>query len=180
MEHNLVQKLSHKMKIRMWASCLKPAKINQNGEMVISPHWFIKWGVFLLALVFVAATVVLLFDPKIKEEAVAACGMFALILGFCSIGAAISKMVINEETIRTYKWYGKKTIRFADITRVENTTLYGGAIVIRSNKKSITVTLENRGIHDFVKHLSRKLGSERVAHASAIISERIRVINSYQ
>ncbi|MFX3633289.1 MAG: hypothetical protein ACE3L7_30510 [Candidatus Pristimantibacillus sp.] len=117
---------------------------------------------------------------KRLEEVVAVCGMLALILGFCSIGAAISKMVINEETIRTHKWYGKKTIRFADITRVESTKLYGGAIVIKSNKKSITVTLENRGINDFVNHLSQKLGSERIAEASAMISERIRVINSYQ
>ncbi|WP_042163326.1 hypothetical protein [Paenibacillus gorillae] len=177
---------------RTWANYLRsPAKTNQFGEMVLSSGGWMKWFQFIIF--FILATVSMMFFAEIAGEVefaadgyvyydeeieykiiiFLATGVLAFFMILWWIATMISKYVFNPEEIRMYKFYGKRTIRLADITRIDRSKLFGGAIIIvANNKKSMMIALDNRGISHFVKFLTEQLGPERTENAAALISER--------
>ncbi|WP_188887122.1 hypothetical protein [Paenibacillus radicis (ex Gao et al. 2016)] len=163
--------------------------------MVIFPGRWITWSLFLLLLLAIAVSIGLFADTindveispngdiYYEDDAVEYKIIFfftSVIIAFslllCWIASLISKVVISKEEIRSYKWYGRKTISFNDIIRIDRTKLFGGAIVIVAQKKSMMITLDNRGISHFVKFLSEQLGSDRTENATALIAERKKMI----
>ncbi|MFF2090711.1 hypothetical protein [Paenibacillus sp. NPDC058174] len=158
--------------------------------MVLTSGGWMKWAQFVIF--FILATVSMMFFAEVAGEvefasdgyvyydeeieykiiiffATAVLAFFMLLWWIATI---ISKYVFNPEEIRMYKFYGKRTIRLADITRIDRSKLFGGAIVVVAGKKSMLIALDHRGISHFVKFLTEQLGPERTENAAALIAER--------
>ncbi|USG67251.1 hypothetical protein NDK47_08255 [Brevibacillus ruminantium] len=127
----------------------------------------IKWGTFSVSLFFIISLVLLAVftDDTFSEIQFVLILTVALLFGLGSLALYLSKVVIGETTITSYKWYGKKSIRFSDIKEVDYTSFFGGCIVLKDGHQSVWVPIENVGTADFVKLLCAKVGQEQCGKA---------------
>ena len=77
MERNLMRA----MKAHIWESCLKSAKRNQRGEMVLRFPSLMKWGILGLFLIVLGLTLATVVEKSDKLELVAFLGIITLFLG---------------------------------------------------------------------------------------------------
>ncbi|MFM1653951.1 hypothetical protein ACI7RC_17890 [Brevibacillus sp. B_LB10_24] len=152
----------------------QPAKKNQTGEMLLVKGGMIKWGTFSVSLFFMISLVLisLFSDDPFTEIQFALILTVALFLGLGCLALHLSKIVISEAAITSYKWYGKKSIRFSDIKEVDYTSFFGGCIVLKDGDKSVWVPIENVGTAEFVTLLCEKLGREQCGKAVQAIYTR--------
>lgn len=151
-----------------------PAKRNKAGEMILVQSSLVKWLAFFLFLLATSFFLGQIFRDHLVEEAIGFTGVLTIALGYYFWVLATSKIVVNESTVISCKWYGKKTIPFSRLEQVTVTPTFGGCLILRDDKRSFRVPLEYVGMAEFVVLLREKVGYDKSVQAIVAISERKR------
>ncbi|WP_028549733.1 hypothetical protein [Paenibacillus sp. UNC451MF] len=153
----------------------QPARRNRRGEIVLAKGKLINWIVYIAFLIAVMAFVLFYMNEEDSDEWIynlVNLGAASIFLGVCSFMLALSKTVVNEQTVTAHRWYGKKSISFSDVHTISFTRFFGGCFVLKGEKKTVWVPLENVGSAEFVELLCKRLGTERCTVAVEALNNR--------
>ncbi|OXM85380.1 hypothetical protein CF651_15300 [Paenibacillus rigui] len=144
--------------------------------MVFKKSALIRWLTYLIFLMTLALLVYQQFDDsfEVDERAlfVLGIGSALVLLGFLSIVFTFSKVVVTEQGLRFYRWYGAKMIHFTDITEVGHTRFFGGQLLVKGARRSAWVSIDYVGTAELVKLLCEKIGEDRCFKASKALNKR--------
>lgn len=145
----------------------KKAKRNKYGDMILRQSAWIRFVCLLLLVLFCCTAIFFYEDENLEVAAVV--GLLTVCLAFGVAALLISKVVVSDQEMISYKWYGKRRMKLSDLKSIQYSSLWGGSIVLRDSSRAITIPTEYAGAAEFVKHLVERLGPEFCSNATYAI-----------
>jgi hypothetical protein len=135
------------------------------GNLILQRPGMIQTAPFILTLITLIYLCLKLLDHRILTEErlglMILMGFFTLLWGVLWVAVVISRTVVDEEGITTYRLLGKKHLRFDDITAIDYSSLWGGCTVLKGQKVRLTVPFDTNGFLEFYQMLKDKFGYEK-------------------
>lgn len=103
-----------------------------------------------------------------------------IVLGIINITFAISKTLIDNDGITTYRLYGKRHLDFNSIVSVEYTKMYMGCVLLKGTGIKLLVPLDTYGFSEFHEILKSKLGFEKCILIENEMKNRRKLLENYK
>lgn len=168
--------------VNVLGAAFKPAKRNSSGHIVLIKNTLFT-GFLLLGAIIGALCIVLNVITGVSDKD-AMLGIYAgvaalFICGLLFIGLKCSKTVAEEEAITSYRWYGRKSIKVAEIREVSYSRFFGGYLKLKGDYEIVPVSMDTVGAAEFVEWLKGKLGEECCREAVEAIAKKQRELAQF-